>query len=116
VIGCIVVLFAWLNSGTNASGDLQTVINFFMSVPISMVSSFDAPAPVIVLISFIYWMALGGIFGCVSSVKRPLSIVIVLILVACFIYLHVTLQAKLEGDIASSVNAFGKALAGAFRK
>lgn len=112
-MAAVVVLLAWLNGGPGGSETLQTIINFFASLPTLVLSaSFNIPTFLQIVLFFVYWVLVGGILGWLLSRQHLLFKVTALVLVVGLIVSHWVAQVKLEHELDMLLRAIGKALIG----
>ena len=106
--GIIVVLVSIFNNGSNET--LQSIINFFGCTAAFFLMTYDIPEFVGVIIFFVYWALVGGIFSLLLSRRSLLFYILTSVFVIILIVGHRTLQAELENVLGRIVDAFGKML------
>ena len=105
--GAVTVLgLVWLNQGRGEI--VQTIANFFVSLPLSISWALKFPDIISVIIVVIYWGIIGGIFGWLMGRRHLMSQATALALLLVLAVSHWAAKVKLEGEIEAAVRAVFK--------
>src|SRR3990167_8907396 len=105
--GAVTVLgLVWLNQGRGEI--VQTIANFFVSLPLSISWALKFPDIISVIIVVIYWGIIGGIIGWLLSRRRLMSQLTAVVLIVALAVSHWAAKVKLEGEIEAAVRAVFK--------
>ena len=83
---------------------------FFGSTPVYLASAINSSDPFVTAVYLIYWTVLGGLFGFLLGLKRPVMIKVVIGLALVLVVVHYLLMVQVTRAIEDAI----KALAGLF--
>ena len=114
-LGLAVAVFglSWLSELLGHSERLQTVVNFFASVPTLLLARTGLSAWSQGIIFLGYWSAIGGVLGLLLARRRMGSTMIASALLIALAVAHRAAQIKLERALDAALNALGQWLSGA---
>ena len=105
-----IMALGWLNQGRSAL--LTLVVNFLVSLPVLLVWPLTPPTPLIGVVCFVYWVAVGAFFGWLMSRSSGLRLAVTLVAVCAFVLAHRMAQVTLEAELGEILPALVAALTG----
>lgn len=109
-LALLVALLVWLNQGGREP--LQTITNFFASVPIPLVTPLNLPGWLQILVFASYWAIVGGTLGWLVGQMRPFYLGAAFLMIVGLIVAHRLTQVKLERELEAILRAIGEGLTG----
>lgn len=103
----------WLNQDRGEV--LQAVTNFLSSLPLFIAYRLGVPKDAALILFFIYWGAVGALFGWLSNQRRLLRHEVTALLALVLTALHWRAAATLAAGIEGAIRAVVEALIGAGR-
>jgi len=104
----VIALVSLLNNGGNET--LQSIINFFGCTAAFFVMDYNLSEFVGIIIFFVYWALVGGIFGLLLSQRSLKRYILIFSFIVILIVGHRMLQIKLENSIERIGHAFERLL------
>lgn len=107
-VAALVMGLVWLNQGH--SEILQSITNYFASLPVFMAYKLGVPKNAAIVVIFIYWGAVGALFGWLASQRRLLRHEVTALFAVALAALHWAADASLSAGIESALQAVVEAL------
>lgn len=110
-LALLVALLAWLNQGSREP--LQTITNFFSSVPMLLAFvPLNLPGWLQLLAFFSYWAIVGGTLGWLLGQMRPFTLGAAFLMIVGLVVAHRMTQVKLERELEAILRAIGEMFTG----
>lgn len=109
-LALLVALLTWLNQESREP--LQTITNFFVSVPMLLVTPPNLPGWLELFLFISYWAIVGGTLGWLVGQMRPYRLGAAFLMIVGLIVAHRLTQVKLERELESVLRAISDIFTG----
>ena len=97
-------------SNPGASRSLQSIVDFFGSVPTYFVMTYNLSPPTGIIVFFTYWAVIGAIVGLLAGFPAKIRYILMAVFLICFVTGHGLIQAAMEREMQAIMDSLGQIL------